>query len=195
MSGMRKLSDVEYESMYSYLKITNQHRNMALLSALRWTGYRIKEILSLRISDVVLPNGQIVDRIHVKPRNMKKRQSRPSVRVHPQLSQDLELFLQELKKENRFNPERYLFVSRKGENQPISYTQAYRIIKDAAEARDVYGAVACHSLRKTFAQAVYENTGKDIVKTQIVMGHASAVSTSNYIGVAQEDLDQAVLMQ
>lgn len=194
MSGMRKITNKEYDLMHSYFKKTNQLRNLALLSVLRWTGYRIKEVLSMQVHHVCRPDGEIFEEIHVKPKFMKKKQPRPPVWVHNKLEADLLLWLAELQGDT-YQPKLYLFPSRKGENKPISYTQAYRVIKDAADAKNVYERVACHSLRKSFAQSVYEGTGKDIVATQIIIGHASPVSTSHYIGVDQEVLKSAVLNQ
>lgn len=96
----------------------------------------------------------------------------------------------------------YLFKSRKGDNRPISRTQAYRIINDAAQKtglveRDnsgkiIYGEIGTHTLRKTFGYHAYKS-GVDIVLLQDIFNHSSPAMTLKYIGFT-EDQKQAVYL-
>lgn len=73
----------------------------------------------------------------------------------------------------------------------ISRQSVWRII---SRLNDVLGAtrrIACHSLRKTFARGLYESAGKDIALVMTVIGHSSQAMTLRYIGISDEDEQNA----
>jgi len=81
----------------------------------------------------------------------------------------------------------YLFKSRKGD--VISRVQAYRIIRNAAEALDFLSKVSCHSLRKTFGYHAWKNGVSPAVLMEIY-DHSSFAVTRRYLGVTQDDKDE-----
>lgn len=195
MNACRSLSAEEYRLLRHHVSRYRTVRDVALLSFMRWTGYRIREVLSTRVCDVAGPNGTVYSKISIDRSRLKGRRRRPAVMVHPQLADDLEKHLSDMAKKGILNQNGYLFLSRKGKNRPISYVQAYRIVKEACEAEEVYGSVACHSLRKTFATGYYVATGKDIRATQEVLGHSSPVITQLYIGIDPESMKTGIMEQ
>lgn len=199
MKGCRDLSDDEFEQLMDYFADNDQLRDRTLFSVQRWAGYRISEALSLKVKDVfhMKHSGQIecVDRIHIDPRHMKGGKKPRRIIVHERLREDLMEYLEEIRSDEGFGPGMYLFQSRKGTNKAISYVQAWRVLKKAYEALDIRENVATHSLRKTFANRVYENTGHDIIATMNIMDHSSPSVTLAYINVDQDKLEQAVLAQ
>ena len=86
----------------------------------------------------------------------------------------------------------FVFQSRKGGNRPISRVQAWRIIRGAAAAHQLTGKVGTHSLRKTFADRVYDALDRDLVKTQRALGHRNINSTVQYLSFREEDIDAAI---
>lgn len=199
MKGCRDLTDEEFERLMDYFAENDQWRDRTLFSVQRWAGYRISEALSLRVKDVfhVKHSGQweCVDRIHVDPRHMKGGKNPRRVIVHDRLRADLIDYMRRVQDDPEVGPGWYLFQSRKGDNKPISYVQAWRILKKAYADLDIRENVATHSLRKTFANRVYEKTGHDIVATMNIMDHSSPSVTLAYINVDQDKLEQAVLSQ
>ena len=199
MTGCRDLSDDEFNRLMDYFAENGQLRDRTLFSVQRWAGYRISEALSLQVKDVfhMKRSGRIevVDRIHIDPKHMKGGKKPRRVIVHDRLREDFLRYLEEIKDEKGFGPEMFLFQSRKGDNRPISYVQAWRILKKAYDELDIRENVATHSLRKTFANRVYEKTGHDIIATMNIMDHSSPKVTLDYISVDQEKLEQAVLAQ
>lgn len=153
---------------------------MAMFSLLYYTGYRIKEVLSMRMKDLYDENWNVRSRIHVKPRNMKKKSPRPSIPVHHVLRDDLQTYRDSFEKDAL---DRDAFVIESQKSDSISYTQAYRICKDIFEAVDIVDNVAVHSFRKSFAENIYEKSGGDIRMTQAVMGHSSPMITVRYLSV------------
>ena len=56
------------------------------------------------------------------------------------------------------------------------------MLKKAFEAAGLKGKLATHSLRKSFAQRVYEESS-DIYLVQELLGHRNVSTTQKYIGV------------
>lgn len=75
----------------------------------------------------------------------------------------------------------YLFPSQKNPYKPISPTQVYRILNDAAEylGRDNIGT---HTMRKTFGYHHYKKF-KNISILQDIFNHAAPSITIRYIGI------------
>ena len=63
--------------------------------------------------------------------------------------------------------------------------------KDAFTAAGLNGKLATHSLRKSFAQRVYEQSG-DIFLVQELLGHKSVSTTQRYLGVDWASAREAV---
>jgi site-specific recombinase XerD len=87
-----------------------------------------------------------------------------------------------------------LFVSRKHINgyAAISRQQAHKLLKDLFAAIGEFGNVSTHTLRKTFAKAIYEATGGKIELVQIALGHAAITSTVSYLSFNTQSIDDAI---
>ena len=68
---------------------------------------------------------------------------------------------------------------------------AHNVLKSAFEAAGLNGHLATHSLRKSFAQRLYEQTG-DIFACQEMLGHRSVATTQEYLGVNYASVREAV---
>ncbi len=68
---------------------------------------------------------------------------------------------------------------------------AHDILKKAFIAADLNGKLATHSLRKSFAQRLYDKSG-DIYLVQELLGHRNISTTQNYLGVNYADARAAV---
>ena len=68
---------------------------------------------------------------------------------------------------------------------------AHDMLKDAFLNAGLNGKLATHSLRKSFAQRVSEQSG-DIYLVQALLGHRSVATTQKYIGVNYATARQAV---
>jgi len=200
MKGCRNLSDKEFQSIMDYFEQRGRLRDKTIFATERWAGYRIKEVLSLKVKDICYlhsRDGTIVirDHIYVKPKNMKGGKKPRIVWIHSELKKIYNRYLTRLIEQNKFDLNNYLFLSREGRNQPICYVQAWRIIKAAYKELDIHENVATHSLRKTFCNKIYESTGYDIIATMEIMNHTSPDTTLKYLSPNKEKLKQAVLSQ
>ena len=64
----------------------------------------------------------------------------------------------------------------------MSRRTAHDVLKAAFEAAGLNGKLATHSLRKSFAQRLYDQTG-DVFAVQEMLGHKSVATTQKYLGV------------
>ena len=87
---------------------------------------------------------------------------------------------------------RPLFPSRNGQGQqPMSRRTVHDVLKIAFEAAGLNGHLATHSLRKSFAQRLYDRTG-DIFAVQEMLGHKAVMTTQKYLGVNYASVREAV---
>ena len=83
----------------------------------------------------------------------------------------------------KLDVKRPVFPSRNGQGEKrMSRRTAHDVLKDAFETAGLNGKLATHSLRKSFAQRLYDQTG-DIFTVQEMLGHKSVVTTQKYLGV------------
>jgi integrase len=191
MKGCRPLTRSEVKALISKANT----RDSALLTLGFCTGFRISEILSLKINDVYDINGKIYDFVTVKASNMKTKIGR-TVRLNSDAKKALTILVKERLKfgASKNSP---LFESRKtnaGYPRAISRIQAWRIIQMLCKLANVVAkSVGTHSLRKTFAARVYEAAKGELAKLQIALGHKNINSTINYLSFNQKEIDDIIL--
>jgi len=84
----------------------------------------------------------------------------------------------------------YLFKSRNGYNKPITRQNSDLILKDIADALGWTYPVGTHTLRKTFGYQFYQETN-DPITLQKMLNHRDQKTTMIYIGIIQEEVDEA----
>lgn len=181
MNGSRKLTAQEVVNITN--KFTNLRDKLLVVLGLN-TGFRISELLSIRVCDIIENKY-----IRISKSKMKGKHNSRTV----PLNNVAQTILLDYIVQNELQSQDYLFLSRKGENQPISRVQAHRILKSAINALQLQGKVSTHSMRKTFAHKVYEAADKDVRIVQKALGHASLSSTTHYLGVDQDEVDTVIL--
>ena len=197
MSAARPLLPEEEIKLLAAL---NRRRDQVLFLFGRLTGFRITELLSIRVGDVWSPAGILpeitLSRIRLKGGQgpQRRRVRSRTVPSNPQLRAALQTYLGERFERAEPAPDAFLFVSRSGENRPISRVQAYRILKSAAiSAIGEPQRIATHSLRKTFAHDVFVRSGHDLVLTQKALGHSSVLTTARYVSPDDGKVSAAIL--
>jgi integrase len=192
MKGCRPLTDAEVEVMQQSFGGTYALRDRALFVLGLKSGFRISELLSLRIGDI-FQHGRMVDRVTVQRRYMKKRIEGRTVLLHPDAKAALADWLTQRQQKGSLTPQSYVFQSRKGVNRPIGKIQAWKILHEAATTNEFTGTLGTHMMRKTFANRVYHQLDHDLVKTQRAMGHKNINSTVAYLSFVEDEIDQAIL--
>jgi integrase len=192
MKGCRPLTDAEVEVVLKSFAGQYAVRDKALFLMGTKSGFRISELLSLRLGDV-LHAGRLVDRVTVARRNMKKRVEGRTVLLHPDAKAALLPWIDQLHAHGYMTADAFLFQSRKGSNRPISRIHAYRVLQAAYDANELTGKLGTHAMRKTFANRVYDALKGDLPKTQRALGHRNINSTVSYLSFREEDIDAAIL--
>jgi integrase len=193
----RALSSEEQNAMLAALALP---RDRLLFLTGIYTGFRIHELLSLRIGHVWRGNEPALEitlaRQHLKggTSTFARRVRSRTVPLHPVLRAAIQDYLfSRYPKSHPLPSDAYLFLSPKGHNRPISAVQAFRIIQGAARAAGNLDRVATHSMRKTFARTIYDGSGHDIILTQRALGHSSVLTTSHYLETDHNDVAVAIM--
>ena len=146
MKGSRPLSDEEVRLVAKSFHGAYATRNKALFILGVRAGFRISELLSLRVGDIYR-HGKVGDRISVHRRNMKGKTQGRTVLLHPEARAALSVWLEALqRRRGALDPELPVFHSRTkgadGMPRPISRVQAWRLLQQAYIAHGLTGSSA-----------------------------------------------------
>lgn len=206
MSTMQPIKEIEQIKQIEEILKKKNYRNYIIFKFGVYSGYRISDIIKLKVSDV--KGKDYFETIELK------RDKKRKVKILPSFKEELNLYIENKKDDEYLFPSKkykdkvkkkvrvkneetgkmnsvYIEVENESPNSPIDRIQAWRILKDAFNQIGLYDT-ATHSLRKTFAYHIYINSGKDIVMVQRILGHSSPEQTLNYIGILQSDEDKLV---
>ena len=162
---------------------TFETRNRGLFMLGASTGGRISELLSLRVADVYQNRRAVTDLLFDKS-VVKGGEVSRAVPVNTDGRLAIEtLIAWHREKYGKLDVKRPLFPSRnKSGTVPMNRQTAHEMLKQAFFAAGLNGKLATHSLRKSSAQRVYEQSG-DIYLVQELLGHRSVSTTQKYLGV------------
>lgn len=192
MIGCRPLSTDEYRMVLRAFHGPCEHRNRLLFVLGVSTGFRISELLSLKLGDV-WKHDKPVTRIRVRRAHMKGAKASRSVLLSPHARNCVHTLLAFRSLRDPVSPDDPLFQGRKNKTNPITRTQAYRILRDAFEYCELdLTTPGTHTMRKTFAATLFEAFEGNVFKLQRALGHASPASTVAYLSFDESELDQAV---
>lgn len=191
MKGCRPLTDAEVADVLASFYGRFAARDRALFVLGTKSGFRISELLSLRIADVIQA-GRIVDRVTVRRAKMKKKLEGRTVKLNHAAKAALMTWIDQLHGLGYMSADDFVFQSRVGGNRAICKVQAWKIIHRTAVDAGLTGTIGTHSLRKTFANDMYEKLGHDLVRTAKALGHLNINSTVSYLSFREEDIDAAI---
>ena len=192
MKGTRPLNNHEIQKVVESFDDTFAIRNCSLFMLGVSTGGRISELLSLQIGDV-FQNGSAVSDLLFERSIVKGGEVSRAVPVNADGRRAIEeLIAWHREKYRRVASTRPLFPSRhKSGTVPMHRQTAHDILKKAFIEAGLNGKLATHSLRKSFAQRLYDKSG-DIYLVQELLGHRNISTTQNYLGVNYADARAAV---
>lgn len=177
----------EIQQLKDYFQSKGEFRNYLLIVIGLNTSLRISDLLHLQWKDVYhFEKKRYRHHIYLIERKTGKSNAialnKATVTALKQYQEVIEHFV----------PEGYLFQSRKGENQPISRTRAYAIIKEAACYLGLDEHISCHSLRKTFGYQAWKK-GVPPALLMSIYNHSSYEITKRYLGIGQDERDSVFL--
>ena len=192
MKGTRPLDNNEIRLVSACFTGTFEVRNRGLFMLGVSTGGRISELLSLRVGDVYQNRKPVSDLLYNKS-IVKGGEVSRSVPVNADGRRSIdELVNWHRRHYGSIASKRPLFPSRhKSGTVPMHRQTAHAILKTAFIEAGLNGHIATHSLRKSFAQRLYDKTG-DIYMVQELLGHRNISTTQKYLGVNYADAKVAV---
>ena len=179
MKGTRPLDNDEIRRVSTCFTGIFATRNSGLFMLGVSTGGRISELLSLRVGDVY-QNGSAVSDLLFEKSVVKDGEVSRAVPVNADGRLAIQTLINWHKAKYRtIAKTRPLFPSRnRNGSVPMNRQTAHEMLKQAFIAAGLNGKLATHSLRKSFAQRVYEQSG-DIYLVQKLLGHRSVSTSKN----------------
>jgi integrase/recombinase XerD len=191
--GCRSLSDEEVTKLKKYFFERTDKlalRDYTILFFSLYTGFRISETLSLKVSDVW--NGTVVlESVYLKRSHMKgKWQGRNVI-----MSERCKTLLSNYIHHYDLQVGEYLFPNNRSdpeERYNITSRQAERIFKKAFAECQLTGMLSTHTSRKTFAEKCYEKLDRNLMDLSTAMGHKSISATAHYIKTNNKKIQDVV---
>ena len=207
---MQGQSPINYEDLHrllDYWRGRSDFMMPALIVLGCCTGFRISELISLNVEDVLGADGSIKRLVTVARRNMKghadtagkqgNKKSR-TVKLSALAVTALDEWLPRLQTRATYNKRQPLFINR--HNRRLTRFNAYHRMKAAAAACGIQTRFATHSMRKTFAKCVYDfklanqaaGAPVDVLfETSKALGHADTKSTAAYLSFCDAETDES----
>ena len=193
MKGTHPLDNDEIRRVSAAFTGTFATRNRGLFMLGVSTGGRISELLSLCVGDVYQNKKPVTDLLYGKA-IVKGGEVSRSVPVNADGKKAIDELVTWHRRHygNPIASKRPLFPSRhKSGTVPMHRQTAHAILKNAFMEAGLNGHIATHSLRKSFAQRLYDKTG-DIYLVKELLGHRNISTTQKYLGVNYADAKAAV---
>jgi integrase len=173
----------QLEAVKGYLRGKNKRDYLLFMVGIS-SALRISDILSLKVKDVW--NGKTpTEYIELNEKKTGKYKRFP---VTPNLSKAIKEYLKEYKGER----DEYLFVSRVGQNKPITRQFANLMLNHACDMVGIKEPFGSHGMRKTWGFWAFKQ-GISIDYISLALNHRSISETKRYLGLLQQDLDTIYL--
>lgn len=190
MKGTRPLSDAEIVRVSEAFDGRYAVRNRSLFWLGITSGGRITELLSLQIKDVY-QNGAPVSDLLFDKNIVKGGEVSRAVPLNADGQTAIKALIGWHKdRYNSVDVSRPLFPSRQGNEVSMTRQLAHGVLKTAFEKAGLNGKLATHSLRKTYAQRLYGETG-DVFCVKEMLGHQKVDTTQAYLGVDYQKVKDA----
>lgn len=169
-----------------YEKVEPSERNYALVSLGLNTALRISDILKLRWKDLYDFEKETY-RSHVCVCEQKT-----GKRNMVALNRCVKEALKQYQNSRNTASEDFVFTKNTDFGKPLSRSQAFRVIRHAAQEALHADNISCHSLRKTFGYHAWKQ-GTPPALLMNIYNHSSYEITKKYLGIEQDEKDDIFL--
>lgn len=161
-------------------------------------GLRVSDLRMLRFSNLINDNLTFKDSFPVfekKTRNTRKRRKNRHITINNAVIEAVTLYLENTQNV-RLSDYMFRSVSRNGGNinEPLRVQSINCILKSIANEMDLNIRVSSHTLRKTFCyhqMLMSHNDSRKLLLLQKMLNHSSPVQTLDYIGITNEEIEEA----
>lgn len=182
---IKKTKDLEKFKNY-YKEIKPNYRNELLIILGLNTALRISDILSLKWKYIYdFERKEYKNHIIITEQKTGKISQ---IYINSSVLDALKAYKEYLEQRNQIIDSNTYLFNHSNKNVPITRSQAFRIVKEAADYYSISGVISCHSLRKTFGYHAWKQ-GVSPALLVIIFNHSSFNITKRYLGIEQEDKD------
>lgn len=161
-------------------------RNYALIVFGLHTALRISDILNLKWENVYdFDMNCFLEHLFLTE---KKTGKKNVVALNAHVKEALIVYM----KERNPVPSDYIFTKNTDYTVPLCRSQAFRIVKKAANESLHLTHISCHSLRKTFGYHAWKQ-GTPPALLMDIYNHSSYQVTKKYLGIEQDERDSIFL--
>ena len=150
-------------------------RNRCIFELMAFSGLRIGEVVSIRITNLYLSHRQV--KVQGKG-NMER-----IVPISVETAEHIAQYIHQVHRDNKINIRNFLFISSNG--TPISPTTIRKTLQQQAKAIGYQERVTPHYLRH-FCATYFVRQTKNIRFVQQLLGHRNIVSTQVYVHLDNE---------
>lgn len=193
---IKSMEDINRISRYLIMK--GRYRdNMLFIVGINF-GLRASDLRLLRFSHLISETNVFRDSFPIfekKTRNTRKRKKNRYITINRAVMEAVILYLEHTPGVSLSD---YMFRSESNNsfklNEPIAVRSIERILKNVATELGLNIKIATHTLRKTFCyhqMLMSHNDSRKLLLLQKMLGHASPAQTLDYIGITQEEIEEA----
>lgn len=194
---IKSVQDIERIS--TFLKLHGRYRdNMLFILGINM-GLRVSDLRNLRFTDLINDDCTFKTTFpvfEIKTRNTRKRKKNRYISINDAVVEAVTLYLEHTP-DVRLDD--YLFVSHgrdKTKAKPLTRQQVYNICQDIKKSLHLSIRFGAHTFRKTFGfhqMAMSNNNPRKLLLLQQMFGHSSSIQTLTYIGLTEEEMEDAYL--
>lgn len=187
----------DIERLSQHLISQNRYRDNMLFIVGINLGLRVSDLVTLRFSDLIDESYAFKTTFPVlekKTKNTRKAKRNRYLTINEAIMDAVELYLSH----HPAKLDDYMFKSESNrggnQNRPLATYSVERILKKAASEIGLECHVATHTLRKTFGyhqMAMGGNDPRRLLLLQKIFGHSSVAQTLEYIGITDEEIEDA----
>ena len=166
-------------------------RNYTIFQVGKATLLRVSDVISLKKSDVYNEKGEVMKNAYIIDRKTKK----PNTLYLRPVENDLLVYQNWLMKYQMQNPDskvydsEWLFPSFAKPQNHISGHTYYEVMQRVGDLLGL-NYLGTHTMRKTGAYRVYEQSNHNIGLVMKLLNHSSEAVTLNYLGLDQESREK-----
>lgn len=193
MKGMPSLTEQEIESMLKALaELEGGKRNVCLFVMGLKTGFRISELLSIKVKDVIQA-GKVTDEVKVAKQHIKKQTESRIVPLHPLAKKAIKAWVDELMLLPGASAESYLFPPMGNAMRVLTRCAVNQMIDKAKAKANIRHPLGTHCMRKTFANVMWEKLDHNILDVRDALGHVHVTSTEAYLKANSKKIKAAMV--
>ncbi len=155
-------------------------RNYTIFQVGKATLLRVSDVLRLKITDVYDDNGNIKANAFIHD----KKTGKPNTLYLKPVKDDLMTYYAYLNKNNLLSYP-WLFPEMNHAERHLTEKQYYKVMHKVGELLGI-NYLGTHTMRKTGAYRVYEQTNHDIALVMHLLNHSSEAMTLKYLGLDRE---------